>query len=71
MKGWGGWGRGGRGFPTAFGHIDVIGSYRRGARYRRCCGWWDRRGVGRGGGGRMNWGYGMEGKQYNEVISTA
>ena len=37
---------GGRRFPTAFlGRIDVGDCYTRGARSRRWCGWWGRRGL--------------------------
>ena len=49
-KRWGGLG-GERGFPTALGRTDVGACYTRGARSRRWCRWWRRRGRWRGGEG--------------------
>ena len=42
-------GGGGTRVLTALGRIDVGVCYTRGARSRRWCGWWGRRGVGGGG----------------------
>ena len=43
-------GRGRKGFLTSLGRIDVGVCYTRGARSRRWCGWWGRRGRFFGGG---------------------
>ena len=63
-------GVGGGEFPTTLCRIvyslDVGVCYTRGARSRRWCGWWGRRG--RWGG--TNRSYSMDGKKNNEVIST-
>ena len=53
VRGRGGVGKG-REFPTALGRIDVGTCYTRGARSRRWCGWWGRRGRLRGGEGEGN-----------------
>ena len=50
--------------------IYVRACYTRGARSRRSCGWWGRRGVEEGGGG-VNESNAMNGKKDNDVISSA
>ena len=64
--GGGGAGRAGR----ALGRIDVGICYTRGAGSRRSCGWWERRGRWRGGGG-INESYVMDGQKDNDVISIS
>ena len=56
-KGWGGWAKR---VLTALGRIDVGACYTRGARSRRWCERWGRRGVGwgRGGGNEFELRYG-------------
>ena len=53
-------------------HIYVGACYTRGARSRRSCGWWGRRGRWGGGvRGEMNESYVMVGEKDNDVMSIA
>ena len=53
FEGVGGGRVGAKGFLTALGRIDVGVCYTRGARSRRWCGWWGRRGRWGGGGDEL------------------
>ena len=50
----------------ALGHIDVGACYTRGARFRRWCGWWGRRGR-LMGGGETHWIVGGGGGEYTYI----